>query len=103
MTHLEPIIQNQIDWSIPTFGEGKRTIGLIKHIQKELLEIEKNPDDLLEWIDVIILAMDGAHRLGYSPDEITQALVNKMRINKNRVYPKVSEDQPSEHIKDDGQ
>lgn len=59
---LQQLLANQREWSLKTFGPGRRTVGLIKHIIKELDEIEQKPDDPLEWVDVFILAMDGAHR-----------------------------------------
>lgn len=52
--------ERQRQWSRKTFGEGKRTIGILAHIRKELAEIEAKPDDLEEWIDVVILALDGS-------------------------------------------
>lgn len=93
-------IQAQEAWSKKTFGEGKRTVGVVKHIGKELKEIEAHPDDLMEWVDVIILAMDGAWRAGYSSDQIVEALVNKQQINFLREWPTVSvDDEPTEHVR----
>lgn len=57
-------IQRQRAFSQKTFGPGQRVKGLCSHIRKELREIEKAPTDLEEWIDVIILALDGAWRAG---------------------------------------
>lgn len=94
-------LERQRDWSIQTFGESKRTNGVTKHIEKELDEIRENPNDLMEWIDVIILAMDGAWRAGYEPQEIIDALVLKQKINFARNWPPVGtfdDDEPSEHI-----
>jgi hypothetical protein len=47
-------IKYQILWSTRTFGPGHQTKGLIKHIEKELVEIEADPVDINEWIDVVI-------------------------------------------------
>jgi len=92
------------DWSMTTFGPGNRTEGLTKHIAKELDEIrEVNGTDLYEWIDVIILAIDGALRSGFSPQQISDALDDKQTINENRKWPDwrtVKEGQPIEHVKD---
>jgi len=46
---------------------GTRTKGVIDHLRKELDEVEKEPTDLLEWIDLVLLALDGAWRHGYTP------------------------------------
>lgn len=87
-------------WSGKTFGPGPRTKGIAEHIRKELIEIEKAPRDLMEWIDVIILGMDGAWRSGHTPEAIVQALTEKQAINFKRVYPMpVSQDVPSEHLR----
>lgn len=42
---------------------------------------------LSEWIDVAILALDGAWRAGYSPSEIISALVAKQTKNESRQWP----------------
>ena len=85
--NLNSYIQRQIDWSKITFGEGMRTLGIIEHISSELIEIEEQPDDLAEWVDVIILALDGAWRAGHSPKEIAEALQEKQRMNFEREWP----------------
>jgi len=85
--HLEDIINNQIKFSQKTFGPGSRDAGLIDHIKKELKEIAEHPGDLEEWIDVIILAIDGAWRHGYSADCIVDVLVTKQQKNENRSWP----------------
>lgn len=100
-TCLNGLLANQKKWSKKTFGPGKRTLGLIKHIEKELAEIILKPDDLSEWIDVIILALDGYWRHGGKPWEIIKRIRKKQNVNFSRKYPKpVSENEPSEHIRD---
>jgi hypothetical protein len=47
---LEQYLAAQRQWSRQTFGEGKRTRGICEHIRKELLEIEADPEDLIEWL-----------------------------------------------------
>jgi len=80
-------LQRQREWSERTFGPGDRTKGVVNHIRKELIEIESNPIDLYEWIDVVILAFDGAWRAGYSPEQIASALAQKHAINESRQWP----------------
>lgn len=74
-------------WSRDTFGPGPRTAGVIDHIRKELEEISKAPFDLEEWIDVVILGLDGAWRAGYTPEEIAYGLRAKVRKNQARTWP----------------
>lgn len=91
-------IQNHIDWSRRTFGEGPHTQGLIKHIKKELDEIDAQPQDLEEWCDVIILGIDGAWRAGFTALEVAEALLRKQAKNAQREWPQnVPDDQPIEH------
>jgi hypothetical protein len=100
MSNLVEHLERQRQWSAKTFGPGKRTKGIIDHIRKELLEIEADPNDITEWIDVIILAMDGAWRAGASPEEISIQLTLKQIKNENRNWPDwrtMSEDVAIEH------
>lgn len=83
----EQDIQDQRDWSIDTFGPGHRTSGLIDHIIKELGEIQRDPLDIYEWADVIILALDGAWRAGWNGREIIDAYHSKMQANYDRTWP----------------
>ena len=82
---LELFLKKQAHWSLHTFGGGRRTVGLINHIKSELVEIEESPDDLGEWIDVLILAFDATWRLGATPEQVTAALVAKQKINTERM------------------
>ena len=83
-------LERQREFSLNTFGPGLRTKGIIDHITKELVEIEENPTDLFEWVDVILLALDGAHRSGHSPEEIVRAISTKQTKNEARTWPIVT-------------
>lgn len=80
-------LARQRAFSERTFGPGTRTLGVLDHIRKELLEIEADPTDLSEWIDVVILALDGAWRAGWAPQAIIDAIVEKQARNEKRVWP----------------
>lgn len=95
-------IERQKAFSERTFGPGERDEGLIEHIKKELDEIRNRPGDVMEWVDVIILAIDGAWRNGYSPIEICDALAQKQIINEQRKWPDWKTAEPGkaiEHIR----
>jgi hypothetical protein len=83
MAHLA----RQAEWSARTFGPGQRTQGVVDHIRKELREIEAAPDDLEEWVDVVILALDGAWRAGGTPEQIIATLAAKQAKNEARQWP----------------
>jgi hypothetical protein len=80
-------LARQRDWSTATFGPGSRSKGVVDHIRKELREIEQAPDDLEEWVDVILLAFDGAWRAGHSPQDIASGITHKQAKNEARDWP----------------
>ena len=84
---LIPHLYRQRAWSEQTFGPGDRSHGVVDHIRKELDEIIASPGDLSEWIDVVILALDGAWRSGFTPEQIVDALVAKQTKNEGRTWP----------------
>ena len=99
---IQQYIQSQIKWSLEIFGPGDHDVGIIDHIEKELVEIKNSPGDLMEWIDVIILGLDGAWRNGHTPDDIIKALREKQLININRKWPdyrKVEPGKAIEHVR----
>lgn len=97
---LEQYLERHIAWSSKNFGPGPRTKGLIAHLRKELEEIERKPADVFEWVDLVILAFDGAWRAGYKPKQIVKALKTKQETNFVRNWPKpVSQDLPVEHVR----
>ena len=96
-------LRRQRAFSEKTFGPGERTAGVLDHIRKELAEIEREPGDVTEWIDVVILAFDGAWRAGHSPDEIATALVAKQAKNEARTWPDWRTAEPGkaiEHVRE---
>ncbi len=80
-------LHRQRIFSEKTFGPSPRTKGVLAHIRKELGEVEKKPTDLEEWIDVVLLAFDGAWRHGHEPEAIAQALAAKQAKNESRTWP----------------
>lgn len=98
-------LDHQRQWSRDTFGPGPRTAGVLDHIRKELAEIEADPTDLTEWVDLIILAFDGAWRHGAEPSEIIAAIKAKQARNESRSWPDWRTAEPGkaiEHIAEAG-
>jgi hypothetical protein len=94
-------LARQATWSEKTFGPGARTKGVSDHIRKELLEIEADPLDLREWIDVVILALDGAWRCGGTPEQIIAGIVAKQAKNEGRTWPDWRTADPDKAIEHD--
>lgn len=84
---LECHLARQAEFSEKVFGPGARVAGLVDHIAKELHEVLESEGLLEEWIDVVILALDGCWRSGASPRQIIDALVAKQAKNENRTWP----------------
>lgn len=94
---LKQHLIRQMAFSRATFGTGQRTLGVIDHIRKELVEVEKASSKPDEWVDVVILALDGMWRSvreempGASAeslaDMIVQIIVEKQGRNERRDWP----------------
>ncbi len=98
---LTAYMERQREWSRKTFGEGPRVGGITQHIEKELGEIRACPTDVMEWVDVIILAMDGYWRNGGNPETLFADLQRKQAKNLQRRWPKPkSQDDAVEHLPD---
>lgn len=99
MFDFKAYLEVQIKWSGIVFGQGPRTEGILKHIAKESDEVRAEPYDLEEWIDIVILAFDGAWRAGHSPSDIMAKMSAKQITNLDRKWhvPE-SGDEPVKHI-----
>ncbi len=87
MIDLAAFFDAKAAWSRATFGIGHRA-GVIAHIRDELKEIENAPSDLTEWVDVVLLAMDGASRsAGADGASFVAALIAKQQRNECRTWP----------------
>lgn len=106
-------LARQAAWSERTFGPGTRTEGILDHIKKEMEEVRRasvdysrtmlgdNPEALKEWIDIVILGLDGAWRSGATPDQIIEALAAKQAKNEARTWPDWRTADPSKAIEHD--
>lgn len=96
-------LYRQIKFSHRTFGPGARLAGVCDHIRKELDELEDSGGALSEWIDVIILAFDGAWRSGATPQAVIDALRAKQAVNEGRRWPDWRNPDPAkaiEHVRE---
>lgn len=96
-------LTHQREFSLKTFGPGTRTEGVLDHITKEIIEIREAPHDLEEWVDLILLSLDGAWRAGFEPEEIANAIEAKQAKNELRNWPDWKTVEPGkaiEHIRE---
>src|SRR4051812_30372323 len=80
-------LQTQREFSLHAFGPGDRAKGIVDHIRKELIEVEAKPADVMEWVDIVLLALDGAWRAGHQPEQIWLAINEKQARNQSRIWP----------------
>lgn len=85
-------------FSEQTFGPGKRVEGVTDHIRKELVEVAESGGSLAEWVDVVLLALDGCWRSGAAPEQIVSALEAKQSKNESRKWPDWRTAQPGKAI-----
>lgn len=86
------------EWSQATFGDVG-PIGPLKHLSKEALEAAAEPGDLSEWADMQFLLWDAQRRAGITDEQITQAMIEKLAVNKQREWPEPKDGEPRLHIK----
>lgn len=100
---LKQHLLRQMAFSHATYGPGARTDGVIDHIKKELVEVvsaETSTGRAREWVDIVILALDGLTReLAYrngaerhpnpemAASEACQMILAKQSRNEARDWP----------------
>lgn len=95
----EQVRSAHAEWSQATFG-NVGPVGPLKHLSKEALEAAEQPGDLSEWADMQFLLWDAQRRAGITDEQITQAMIEKLAINKQRSWPEPKDGEPRLHIKE---
>lgn len=94
----EQVRQEHAEWSQETFG-NVGPVGPLKHLSKEALEAAAEPGDLSEWADMQFLLWDSQRRAGITDEQITQAMIDKLAVNKQREWLEPKDGEPRLHIK----
>jgi hypothetical protein len=104
---LAAYLSDQREFSAKTFGGGARLRGIAEHIQKELIEVIEacsQQEALEEWCDIVILALDGAWRAGFTPEQVCEQLRRKQAINRTRRWQvPIGEDHAIEHVRSENE
>ncbi|HBY2239485.1 TPA: DUF550 domain-containing protein [Klebsiella pneumoniae] len=95
----EQVRREHAEWSQATFG-NVGPVGPLKHLSKEALEAAAEPGDLSEWADMQFLLWDAQRRAGITDEQITQAMIEKLAVNKLREWPEPKDGEPQLHIKE---
>ncbi|EJC5012791.1 DUF550 domain-containing protein [Escherichia coli] len=93
----DQVRQEHAEWSQATFG-NVGPVGPLKHLSKEALEAAAEPGDLSEWADMQFLLWDAQRRAGITDEQITQAMIEKLAVNKQRSWPEPKDGEPRLHI-----
>ena len=111
---FDTYLARHMEWAEKTFGpwdktragqmgvEARGPLGPLDHIKKEIVEIEANPTDGMEWVDLIILGIDGYIRGGNPPSELLFHMLWKQKKNMMREWPNWQLAEPGkaiEHVK----
>lgn len=104
---IEHLIR-QIKFSKKSFGPGDRMNGVLDHISKEIKEVRDSEGDPSEWVDLLILSMDGMWRsISKEYPNLTDAgialalisyLEDKQSKNEKRSWPDWRESDPNKAI-----
>lgn len=113
---LSAHLTRQMVFSKATFGPGPRTEGVLEHIAKELEEVRSDAlageDTAPEWVDIVILALDGLTRAIYSHDgyripaelaaeRACRMILLKQGVNERRTWPDWRTAEPGKAIEHD--
>lgn len=99
---LLDLTEEASQWSDRTFGEsyGRGPEACIAHLKKEILELEKEPLDRLEYADCMLLLIDAYRRAGGNIDDLLLATREKLEICKKRKWGKPDSKGVVQHIKE---
>lgn len=84
-------------WQRDTF-RNQSVFSKIKHLQREVIELEQKPTDRSELADCLILILAIAETTGVSNGTLLQAACEKMEINKLRKWGRPDADGVQSHI-----
>jgi Protein of unknown function (DUF550) len=95
------VLEDKRDWSIRTFGglDEIGPLGPIRHMAKEVAELEAAPHDIMEYVDVLFLLDDALIRAGFDWATLASKAYDKLGILEQRHYPKTPDGVSSEHVR----
>ena len=115
---VQKLMDEIMEWSDATFGEGQRNPAILHHLSKEVAELiealkkfqqedsisnivksEQNLKQLFfEYADCFMLLLDSASHMGLTFDILYEYTKRKLEINRNRKWGKPDENGVVEHI-----
>lgn len=96
------LLTEHAEWSQATFGTDavRGPNGPLEHLKDEVVEAQAKPHDILEFADCFLLLMDALRRAKHTPDQLLEAAVKKLHINKTerKWETPVDPDSPVYHV-----
>lgn len=89
-------------WAMSVFTHATISSKLA-HLRSELDEIEKKPEDIEEWADVMLLYLGAAQLAGHSIGNIFLAAQKKAEKNKKRKWGNPNKEGYVEHVREDSE
>lgn len=82
----------QMVFSRATFGPGERREGVLDHLSKEIAEVRASDGDHDEWVDLVILSLDGLTRRLWSefPAPVLAPSPRRLAILSSASSPKTN-------------
>lgn len=107
--NLKQHLVRQMVFSRATFGPGERMNGVLDHMGKEIEEVRASGGESSEWVDLVILALDGLTRRLWASsdyrktadevaDEACRIIVGKQAKNERRDWPNWRSADPTKAI-----
>lgn len=84
--------------SIDLFGQKNNPLPSLKHLLKEVQETIDEPMDEMEYADMLILLVGAFKRTGRTAQDLIDAALKKVEINKNRLWSNPDENGVCRHI-----
>lgn len=84
-TKLQQLQDDVLTWANAVLPH-RTPKDLLLQLHEELIDMAKNPTDIKESGDVLILLVDFIHFYGVKTDKLLEAAEEKMEINKNRKW-----------------
>jgi hypothetical protein len=72
----------------------------ITHMQAELLELDDDPTDLVEFADCFMLLIDTAQLAGFTMSQVHAAVRDKLEVNRRREWGEPDEHGVSYHVEE---
>lgn len=106
MQEVQAFMTDTHEWAENTFGKGRSPVPTLHHLSIEVDELiealtAENPEAYnieMEFADCFILILNAASLYGMTFQDLMNAAIYKMAINKKRVWGKPDGNGVVEHI-----